>query len=185
MEDHKIIELFFDRSEKAITATARKYGKLCRSIALRIVGNYQDAEECENDTYEAAWNAIPPTRPEYFSAYLGRLTRNIALDRYAYNTAAKRNQEFSVVLGELEDCLPAVENVESEYEAGWVAGIISDFLRTIDSESRIAFLRRYWYGDSLKEISKKLGGSEGKIKSELYRTRQKLKGYLEERGVDI
>lgn len=183
MDDENIIDLFWERSELAIAETSTKYGIYCRTIALNILSNHSDAEECENDTYIAAWNAMPPTRPTKLLAFLGRLTRNIALDKYDYNTAKKRNGEFDILLSELEECLHSPNNVETEFESGQVSKAISEFLRTIDSEQRVTFIRRYWFLDSIKDISSKFGISESKVKSMLFRTRNKLKIYLEKEGI--
>lgn len=142
MEDSKIIDLYFERSEEAITQTAEKYGRLCRSIAMHIVGSYEDAQECENDTYVAVWNAIPPTRPNIFSAFLSRISRNIALNRYEYNRAGKRNSQFDLVLEELEECLSSSYSVEDTYIAGEVAGMINAFLEKLKTETRIILDRK-------------------------------------------
>lgn len=183
MDDEKIIDLFWERSELAIAETSTKYGLYCRTIALNILSDYSDAEECENDTYIAAWNTIPPTRPIKLFAFLGRITRNIALNRYDYHTAKKRRDGFHILLSELEECIPSTYSVELQYESDQVSKAISDFLRSIDSEIRIVFIRRYWYSDSIKNISKQFGISESKIKSMLFRTRNKLKAYLEKEGI--
>ncbi len=185
MEDDKIIDLYFERSEEAITQTAEKYGRLCRSIAMHIVGSYEDAQECENDTYVAVWNAIPPTRPNIFSAFLSRISRNIALNRYEYNKAGKRNSQFDLVLEELEQCLASSCSVEDTYIAGEVAGMINAFLEKLKTETRIIFVRRYYYADSVKEIAQRLGIGESKVKTTLFRVRQELKAYLEEQGVQV
>lgn len=149
MEDEQIIDLYWKRSETAISETAGKYGRILRQIAFRILRNHEDAGECENDTYAAAWNAMPPAYPKSLLAFLGRLARNIALDRYDYNRAKKRNGEFDLLLSELEECLASKETVETEMEAGYVAGLISNFLRGLDADERCMFLRRYWYSDSI------------------------------------
>ena len=183
MEDSQIIELFWQRSEDAIAQTAKKYGRLCRKIALNIVGNYEDAQECENDTYVAAWNAIPPTRPNVLSAFLSRIARNIALNRYEYNKAQKRNNEFDLVLSELEECIAGKSSVEDAYEEGVVAKILDDFLAGLSKEKRVIFVRRYWYSDAVKDIAKRMQISESKVKTVLFRTRKELQEYLEARGV--
>lgn len=185
MEDKQIIELYFKRSEQAIGATAEKYGRYCRTIAYNILRNSEDAEECESDTYMAAWNSIPPAKPQILSAFLGTITRNFALDRYAYYKAAKRNREMSVLLSELEECLPAKNTTEDAFAAGKLAEMIGDFLKTLKQEARIVFVRRYWYADSVRAIATGCHISEGKVKSILFRTRKKLAAYLEERGVCI
>lgn len=183
MDDEMIIDLYWERSESAIAETSNKYGRYCRAIAFNILANNADAEECENDTYMAAWNTMPSARPNKLLAFLGRVTRNIALDRYDYNKAKKRNGEFDILLSELEDFISAQNNVETEYDAGQVSKLISDFLRSTDAEKRVIFLRRYWFSDSIKDISKQFGMSESKIKSILFRMRKKLKKYLEKEGV--
>lgn len=183
MEDSQIIELYWQRCEDAIAQTSKKYGRLCRKIALNIVGNYEDAQECENDTYVATWNAIPPTRPNVLSAFLSRIARNIALNRYEYNKAQKRNNEFDLVLSELEECIAGKSSVEDAYEEGVVAKMLDDFLAGLSKEKRVIFVRRYWYSDAVKDIAKRMQISESKVKTVLFRTRKELQEYLEARGV--
>lgn len=185
MEDSRIVELYWNRSENAISETSHKYGRLCRRIAMNIVGNYADAEECENDTYIAIWNAIPPTRPNVFSAFLSRIARNIALNRYEYNKAKKRNNEFDLILSELEECIATKNTVEDCFEEGAVASMLDDFLANLKQETRVIFVRRYWYSDPVKDIAKRLQISESKVKTVLFRTRQALRDYLTERGVRV
>ncbi len=183
MEDSQIIELYWQRCESAIAETSRKYGKLCRHIALNIVGNFSDAEECENDTYIAAWNAIPPTRPNILSAFLSKISRNIALNRYEYNKAQKRNNEFDLVLSELEECIADKNTVEKVYEDGEVAGMLDEFLAGLNQEKRVIFVRRYWYSDTVKDIAGRMQISESKVKTVLFRTRKELQKYLAQRGI--
>lgn len=185
MEDEKIIDLYWARKETAIRETADKYGRFLVHMAYRILNDHEDAEECENDTYAAAWNAMPSEYPSSLLSFLGRIIRNIALDRYDYKRAKKRNGEFDVLLSELEECVASKETVESQVEAGYVAGVVSEYLRTLDADSRCMFLRRYWYSDSIREIAGRFGVSESKVKSNLFRTRKKLKAYLNERGVIV
>lgn len=185
MEDSQIIELYWQRSESAIQETSRKYGKLCRRIAINIVGNFSDAEECENDTYVATWNAIPPARPNIFSAFLSKIARNIALNRYEYNRAQKRNNEFDLILSELEECIADKNTVEKAYEEGVVAAIIDEFLEGLSQEKRVIFVRRYWYSDPVKDIARRMQVSESKVKTVLFRTRKELQKYLADRGILI
>lgn len=182
MDDELIVELFWERSESAILETSRKYGAYCRTIAYNILASIADAEECENDTYGAAWRTIPPARPRVLKSFLGRLTRNIALDRHDYNKAQKRNHEFDILLSELGDCIAAQES-RLEYETGYIANLISSFLRSIDRKSRLVFIRRYWYSDSINDIALRFDMSDSKTKSMLFRTRKKLKRYLAKEGV--
>ncbi len=185
MEDESIVYLYLQRSQQAILETKKKYGAYCRVIARSILSNYCDIEECENDTYLAAWNTIPPNIPRKFSVFLGRITRNIALDKHGYNTAKKRNSEFEVILAELEECIASIHTVEAEYEAGEIANYINKFLYTIDVQSRNIFIKRYWYSDSIAELSRQFDMSSSKVKSILFRTRNKLRFYLEKEGVNI
>ena len=186
MEDEKILELYRKRAESAIEETALKYGGYCTKIAMNILNSREDCAECVNDTYLNAWNAIPPQRPAIFSAFLGRITRNLSLNKYkAQRTKKRGGNELPLLLDELEECISSPENVESEYEAGELAKTISIFLYSIDRESRIVFVRRYWYIDSISDIAERLQMSEPKVKSMLFRTRNKLKAYLEHEGVVI
>lgn len=185
MEDNSIIRLYIDRSQFALVETKNKYGAYCRAIARNILFNSLDIEECENDTYLAAWQAIPPTIPTKLSAFLGRIIRNIALDKYSYNNAKKRNDEFNIILDELEQCLSDQCTVESEYEAGELINVINKYLYGIDKVERIIFVRRYWYSDSIGNIATMLNMSSSKVKSRLFRTRNKLKVYLEKEGINI
>ena len=182
MEDREIINLFFSRNENAIAQTALKYGRYLRSIALHVLNNHADAEECENDTYFAAWKQIPPTWPRQLSTFLGRIVRNIALDRYDYYTAQNRNAAFDTVLSELEEVLTSPDSVEATYEEGVLAGEISNFLYRCSPVHRNLFIRRYWHTDSIAEIAVRYEMSESKIKSILFRMRKQLKKYLGEKG---
>ncbi len=185
MEDVKIIELFWERSEQAIKETAQKYGGYCKMIALNILLNQEDADECVNDTYLQTWNSIPEQRPSIFSAYLAKITRNLSLNKFKRKAAAKRGgNTVSLLLSELDDCLPDTK-ASTIPEDGEIAKLISTFLRSIDTQSRLIFVRRYWYADSTEKIAKLFKSSESKIKSNLFRSRKKLKLYLEKEGVAI
>jgi len=186
MDDNMIINLYWERSESAITETANKYGDYCAKIAMNILRNKEDSDECVNDTYFKTWNSIPTQRPNILMAFLGRITRNLSLDKYKKRNAQKRGgNEIELLLSELENCVPSNSDVESEYEKGSIAKIIDSFLYSVDSESRIIFVRRYWYADSIESIAERFNMSESKVKSMLFRTRNKLKIYLEKEGVNI
>ena len=185
MEDERIINLYFDRNEEAISETARKYGAMIRGIAYNILKNHSDSEECENDTYHITWKKIPPERPKYLSAFLGRIARNVSFDKYDYNKAAKRNAEFDIALSEIENCVVSEISVETEAGQNFLAKNISDFLRSISYTKRVVFIRRYWYCDSVSQISEKFGFSESKVKSMLMRTRNELRKYLKRQSVEI
>ena len=183
MGDEEIIGLFFARSEQAIGETDRKYGAGLRAFSLRILGDRRDMEECVNDTYLGVWNAIPPARPNPFPAFLYRIARNLSLKRYHRNRAARRNSTYTVALEELDHCLAGPETAEGEVEARELADLIQDFLDTLEPENRGIFLRRYWFADSHRDISVRTGLSEKAVSVRLTRLRQKLRTYLQERGV--
>lgn len=185
MEDEKILRLYFERNERAITETDKKYGSLCRSIALKLLGNKEDAEECVNDTYHSAWNRIPPEFPRCFAAFLGRITRNISVSRYRTRTAAKRDSGLSTLLSELEDCIPSAASTEESLETKELSRCISGWLDSIDDDDCALFVRRYWYGDSIKELSAQTGVSAQNLTQRLFKLRKNLKTVLEAEGVII
>ena len=184
MDDQQIIELYWNRSDKAIAETQRKYGKLCYKIAYNILGNRQDSEECINDTYWRAWNVIPPQRPEKLSAFLCRITRNQALKKYESNTAEKRGGgEVPLALEELSLCIPDPNSIAAVTEQKELIRKLNGFLAELSVEARKIFLRRYWAMDSVRDIAVDMGLGESKVKVSLHRTRKKLKVYLEQEGI--
>lgn len=184
MDDSEIIELYWQRNETAISHTAMKYGIYCKNISMNILASNEDSDECVNDTYLHTWNAIPPNRPSVFRTWLGRITRNLSLDRYKLMTAKKRGGEnMELLLSELEACIPCTSNVEKRIEDGEVAKIINSFLMNISKDNRLIFVRRYFYGDSVLQIAQRYKLSESKIKSSLFRTRNALKNHLDKEGV--
>ena len=185
IEDEKIVELFFARSEQAIQELDIKYGKVCRKISYNIVNNRQDAEECVNDTYLGAWNAIPPAKPDPLQAYICKIVRNISLKLYYRKKSAKRNSVYEIAMQELEDYLSAPNTVEVEIEARELAEIIDSFLETLTVENRVIFMRRYAYMDTYSDIAARVGLSENNVAVRLNRIRQKMKQYLIEREVFI
>lgn len=185
MEDGKIIELFFRRSEQAIHELDVKYGALCHHLSLNIVGDRQDAEECVSDAYLGMWNTVPPARPDLLPAYLCKLVRNISLKLCRRKHASKRNSAYDVALSELETCLPAAQTVESEIETKELSHIIESFLNTLTVENRVIFMRRYWFSDTYTEIAGRTGLTEKNVSVRLTRIRRQLKQYLQERGVSV
>lgn len=177
-DDERIIELFFNRSEQAIKELDKKYGKTCYQLAFNILNNRQDAEECVNDAYLGAWNAIPPAKPDPLLTYLCKIVRNTSLKAYWHNGAAKRGGGFSVALEEIEACTAAPNSVENETEAKELARIIERFLDTLSLEDRVIFMRRYWFSDSYAEIAERVGLSEKNISVRLTRIRKKMREYL-------
>lgn len=185
MEDEKIIEMFFERSEQSIRELDIKYGKVCRKLSYNIVNSRQDAEECVNDAYLGAWNAIPPVKPDPLLTYICKIVRNISLKIYYKKEAAKRNSTYTIVMEEIESCIAGPDTVEAEIEAKELARIIESFLDTLTAENRVIFMRRYWFSDSCKDIAGFVGLSEKNISVRLTRIRQKMKSYLAEREVFV
>lgn len=184
MEDEKIITLYWLRDEQAIRETATRYGAYCRAIAMRILHDSGAAEECEQDVYLEAWQTIPPKRPEVLSAYLGMLTRRRALDRWRRTHAKKRGGDaVSLSLSELAECLPGGEEVGAAAEEAELAACLSAFLRTLPEREADVFLRRYWFLDTVGEISRRYHLGKSCVKMMLMRTRESLARYLSERGI--
>ena len=185
MDDNKIIELYLVRSEDAIKETGVKYGKLCRYIAANILSDTQDVEECVNDTYLGLWNAIPPRKPDKLYAFICGITRNLALKKYNYISASKRNPEAVVSIAELEECVSGQNHIENELENKRIEKAISDFLSQQDIEKRVIFIRRYWYFEPIDVICKRFGFRQSKVTSMMYHTRKKLREYLESEGIEL
>ncbi len=184
MEDHDIVELYFRRDETAIVETQKKYGRLCHSIAERITSDACDAEECVNDVYLGLWQVIPPHRPNSLCAFVAKIARNQALIKLKHRNADKRTPDALLSLHELEEVIPdpeTFEHLEDERIGHW----IGEFLKGEKEEIRNLFIRKYWYFDSIQDLSQKFGYSETKIKSILFRTRKKLKLFLTEKGVAL
>ncbi len=179
MEDDRIVELYYERSEEAIAETQKKYGGYLSSIAFRIVGNPEDARECVNDTYHDAWNSIPPHRPSVLSAFLSKITRRIAIDRYRKMSAQKRGGgDLPIALEELSECCGGGEEIEDAIEMKRLSETVADFIHGLPEIQRRIFLSRYFYLDSISGISERFGFSESRVKSMLWRCREKLRRRL-------
>lgn len=184
MEDTQIIELFYARSEQAIKEVNAKYGTSIRRIAYKIVNNIQDVEECENDTYLAAWNQIPPESPKPLAAYLYRIVRNLAVKRYQSNTAAKRNNTLDLALDELYEVIPSRSgDPATEYQTHELTKKIEEFLYTLDKEERYLFMRRYWHFDSVSEIAVQMHWRPNRVSVRLSRIRNRLHKFLQKEGM--
>ncbi len=184
MDDNKIIDLYWKRSENAISETEKKYGRDCYHISFNILHNNQDCEECINDTYLKAWNTIPPKYPKQLSTFLGKIVRNLSLDLYDKYTAEKRGfGQVPLVLDELEGCIPAASRTEQAIDEFALAELLNHFLAGIKQEQRSIFVQRYWYLNSVREIAENFGISESKVKMTLLRIRRRLKQFLVEEGV--
>ena len=184
MNDLEIIELYFERDERAIKETDAKYGRLCHSIANNILHNEQYSEECVNDTYHKTWISIPPTRPRHLGAYVGKITRNLAIDRYNAKTAKKRGgYGFEESLDELSECIG--DNCSDDISLKDLGSLISNFLRTEKPLLRKIFIRRYFHGENLNDIALTFGLGLSYVKTSLFRTRQKLRIYLQKEGIYV
>ena len=184
MEDHAIIDLYWARKEQALEETELKYGSFCRTIAYNILRSQEDSEECVNDTWLRAWNTMPPQRPGVLQAFLGKITRNLSLDRDKAARAEKRGGgQLPLALEELGECIPSAGSVEEALELEELTRLLDRFLRDLPEKECCIFLRRYWYVDSTRDIAHRYEMAEGSVKSTLYRTRQKLRACLEKEGV--
>lgn len=183
MNDASIIELFRNRNEQAITELKIKYENLCFHIAGNFLSQREDIEECVNTAFFDIWNSIPPDDPADLRTYLCRIVKNKAIDRLKYNSAQKRNACFSVSLDELDECIPDKSTADDKISTQYLTGLLERFLKSIDDKHRIVFIRRYWYGDSLSVISAACGINEKTVATYLFRTRKKLKKFLQKEGV--
>ncbi len=185
MDDQRIIELYFERSEEAIKETERKYGNYCFLIARNILSSREDAEECLNDTYLNAWNSIPPHRPNPLKTFLGKITRNIALNRYIRNHAKMRSGEVDILLEEVCEFIPDPASEISLCDEFALKQAINSFISLLPKKTRIIFVRRYWYLSPISEIARELAVSENSVKVTLHRTRLAFKAHLEKEGIDL
>ena len=186
MQDERIVELYWNRDENAIRETQEKYENYLYKIAYNILSDKEDSSESVNDTYLAAWNSMPPHKPNVLSTYLGKLTRRISIDIFRKRNRIKRQgSEYAVSLTELEDCISGNNSPEKDYEVQILGEAINAFLRTLSVDARNVFIGRYYFLDSVKDVAKYCGMSEAKAKSMLYRTRCGLKKYLEQEGYHI
>ena len=186
MNDEQIIELYFERNEAAITKSKEKYGAYCLKIAMNILNDTLDSEECLNDTWFSAWRSIPPKRPSNLAAYLGKITRNLSINCYKMKHADRRiANQFTLSLDELSECVSVGDDVESDEQAGAIGASISQFLHTQNEFDRRVFVCRYFYCDSIAEIADRFQVSESRVKSLLFRLRAKLKIHMEQEGIAV
>ncbi len=185
MEDHEIVELYWTRSEQAITQTEAKYRRYCRYIAKQILHNDSDAEEIVSDAYLKAWNTIPPNRPKSLKAYVGMLVRQLALNAYEANNAQKRGGQISLMLDELTECIPDALSKTELSEGMALKDALNSFVRKLPEQTQKVFIHRYWYAASVAEIASAYGMKENAVAVLLFRTRKKLKSYLEKEGFTV
>ncbi|MBQ7669808.1 MAG: sigma-70 family RNA polymerase sigma factor [Clostridia bacterium] len=181
LSDDDITELYFERNEDALAATERKYGRLFLSIAAGITGSAEDAAECVNDAYMKLWKSIPPEKPRSLRAYGAKIVKNLSVNRAEYNCAERRGG--GEIMAELDESVP--DESASEIEERELSSTIDSFLRTLDRENRVVFVLRYWHCMSVENVAKRVGCSVSNVKSKLFRTRKKLKDYLEKEGVSL
>lgn len=186
MEDKDIVQMYWDRNERAIDETSAKYGSYCTSIAMNILHNREDAEECVNDTYLNTWKSIPPHKPNMLSTFLGKIVRNLSFNKYKQTHSAKRGgDETALILDELREIVSDKEAVLDSVLRNELIKSIDSFIKTLPAEKRYIFIRRYWYSDSIKRVAAGCGRSENSVSVELNRMRNKLRKYLTERGYDL
>lgn len=185
MDDEKIIELFWQRDERAIKETADKYGGFCFAIAFNILESKEDAEECVNDVWHRVWASIPPQRPEHFRAFLGRIVRNKAINRWHELRAKKRSAGLEALFDELEEVLPSGHTVDRELESREISEEISAWLKGLERSDRSLFIRRYWYGMPLKDLAAETDIRPARLAQRMHRLRLSLKKHLEERGITL
>lgn len=186
MNDSEILDLYWNRSENAITATAEKYGNYCHTISYNILHNDEDAKECVNDTWLGAWKSIPPKRPQRLSTFLGKITRNLSLNRFKQYTTQKRGLgQTELVLSELSECVPSAGSVEQSVEEMILVQSIEQFLYALPRQKRNIFIRRYWYLHPIKDIAAVYDMSESKLTSLLFRMRKELQTHLEKEGITL
>ena len=186
MEDDKIVQLYLERDESAIKFSSEKYGSRLRTLSMGITSDFQTSEECENDTYLQAWNLIPPNEPKtYLYAFLARITRHISIDRCRKSVSLKRDAYITELSEEMEMCIPSPDDIENKIAEEELGKAISDYLHTISQEKRVIFVRRYFYLDSVSQISKRCAVTESKVKSSLFRTRNDLRAYLIKEGYTL
>ena len=186
MEDSSIVDLYLRRDERAIRETDGKYGKKLYALSKRITESGADAEECVSDTYLDAWNCIPPHEPRtYFFAFLARIVRAASIDRCRKSMRQKRTARIEELSREMEECIAAPDDFACRLDDRAIADALNGFLGTLAPETRQIFLRRYWYADSIRDLAHRFGYTEGKVKTLLFRTRARLRGYLDERGITL
>lgn len=183
MEDAQIIALYWERNEAAITESHQKFGEMLQRISFGILENQEDSEECVNDTYQKAWDSIPPQQPLKLAAYLGRITRNLSINRWHEGRARKRGG--GMLLHELSDCIPSPACVETEVEDAFLSEVIGQWLRSLPRDDRVLFLRRYWFGNSLEDLASVCGTTPGKLAGRMFRLRKKLKSTLEKEEIGL
>lgn len=178
MEDFKIVDLYWERSERAISETRTKYERMLSGISYSLLRSDEDAEECVNDTYLSAWNSMPSDRPIYLGAYLSKIIRALSIDKFR-SKHSKRRGGFEELCEELDECIPDPSSIQAQYENGQLAKAINRFIAELPEEKRVIFIRRYFYSDSVEQIAARMGFTSSKVKTSLFRMREELRQILE------
>ena len=178
MEDFKIVDLYWERSERAISETRTKYERMLSGISYSLLRSDEDAEECVNDTYLSAWNSMPSDRPIYLGAYLSKIIRALSIDKFR-SKHSKRRGGFEELCEELDECIPDPSSIQAQYENGQLQKAINRFIAELSEEKRVIFIRRYFYSDSVEQIAKRMGFTSSKVKTSLFRMREELRQILE------
>ncbi len=184
MDDVEIIDLYWHRDQSAVSESSAKYGRMLKGISFSVVQNHEDSDECVNDTYLKAWNTMPPQKPNSLAAYLGRITRNLSINCW-YASHAKKRGGVNLLITELSECIPSAYSVEKEMEASELSAFIAEWLYSLAQDDRVLFLRRYWFGQSLKSLAKECGTTPNKLAGRMHRLREKLKLALEKEGISL
>jgi RNA polymerase sigma-70 factor (ECF subfamily) len=185
MQDAAIIELYWNRDEQAISESDRQYGSYCRRIALNILKSHEDSEECVNDTWYRSWDNIPPQRPTSLAAFFGRIVRNLSISRYRANHAKKRFDGITLLLSELEDCVPSNASVTKAVDDRLLTDAIDNWLALLSKDDRVLFVRRYWLGDAVNTLAKENGCTQNQMAQRMLRLRKALKAALEQEGINV
>lgn len=185
MEDKEIVDLFLNRNEDALVQTEKKYGSFCKFIAKNVLSLQEDAEECVNDALLTVWNKIPPIIPESLKAFLGKLVRDIAITKYRSNHAQKRYSGMDILLSELEECIPSEMNVEENIERQELSRVINEWLKTLSADEKALFIKRYWYGVSVKELALQYGCTQNNMAQKMFVLRNGLKSVLTKEGIEV
>ena len=185
MQDAQIVELYWNRDECAITESDLRYGAYCRHIAMNILTSFEDAEECVNDTWLRTWESVPPQKPDSLAAFFGRIVRNLSISRFRANRAQKRFDGISVLLSELDDCVPSGDSVAKAVEGKLLSEVLDRWLSMLPSDDRVLFVRRYWFGDAVNTLAKEIGVTQNRMAQRMMRLRKSLKLALEKEGIEV
>ncbi len=185
MDDQKIVDLLFHRNESALAEVDAKYTHLYKGILRRVLRDEQDVEECANDVLMGLWNSIPPNRPQYMTAYICKIARRVGIDKLRYNTRLRRNPEYQVMLSELEDCWPDTQSFPDDFSSQEIQAVLSDFIRSLEPQTKVLFVRRYIYLETIPELANRFDLRENYISVRLHRVRKKLQTFLSKEGIYI